>query len=201
MQISNNVQSPNFGMLRAKASIPALRDSSTCTSGVVDKLNTAFDALKDTKFFHLEVGQSLGCRIVGAKDAYFGTESFPNATNGTSPNVVMVQNEFGKNIWNISKQDRTIDKDYFQTEYKEQYKEFEGYAEYNDAESWFPVYGVGGAYNNIDSLRTLVDLTLQLDKAAADNYAKSQKGLSEEAARKNEQYQAAVDAFESKLMA
>lgn len=196
-----NVQSPSFGMLRAKAALPALRDSSTCTSKVVNQLSEAFDALKDTKFFHLEVGENLGCRIVGAKDAYFGPKSFERAKLGTSDNVVMVQNALGLEIYKISKQDRTIDKEFYGDLYKKDYKEYEAYDEYNDKESWFPVYGRWGlAFNTVDNLSTLVNKALQLDKVAVEKYNTEQKAA-EDTVKINEQLQKDVDAFESKLLA
>ena len=56
MQVNSVQQSPNFGMaLRIKPS--AVADLKTFTRGEIEKLQKAGEALKDTKYYHLEIGE------------------------------------------------------------------------------------------------------------------------------------------------
>ena len=211
MQIYNNVQSPNFGMLRAKAAIPALKDSAKSSPELVTKLNQAREQLKNTKYFHLEVGdkfikskndkfEHLGCRIVGDKDAYFGIKSFKNAGYGDTKSVIMVKNDSGNDKYNITQQSRTIDKDFYKEIYREDYADYEQYSEHNEQEKWYPVYGFAGIkYNTTRFLDELVELVLQLDKAAVDNYADSPRGQTQTAKAEDAKLQAAVNDFENNL--
>lgn len=62
MQLNNNVHSPNFGMALkiTPAAMDALQSSSMKT---IDKLAKIGDDLKDTKFYHLEIGEGLAPKI------------------------------------------------------------------------------------------------------------------------------------------
>lgn len=63
MQVNNVQQSPNFGMaLRIKPSaVDALK---TFSRGEIEKLQKAGQALKDTKYYHLEIGENGERKIV-----------------------------------------------------------------------------------------------------------------------------------------
>lgn len=86
MQISNNMQSPNFGMaLRIKSSaLDSLKDMSRSD---VEKLQKAGEALKDTKYYHLLIGEN-GERTV--------VSPFANKYKGGSFSVKEPTDEFLK---------------------------------------------------------------------------------------------------------
>lgn len=62
MQLNNNVHSPNFGMALkiTPAAMDALKSSSMET---INRLAKIGEDLKDTKFYHLEIGENLAPKI------------------------------------------------------------------------------------------------------------------------------------------
>lgn len=79
MEIRSNVLSPNFGMA-LRINKGARKGLEECATDVIQNLETACYKIKDTKFYHVEVGDDLSAKLVADKNAYFGLFSEKDST-------------------------------------------------------------------------------------------------------------------------
>lgn len=73
MQVNNVQQSPNFGMaLRIKSPKETAKALKELPMDVIKSYQKAGEELKDTKFYHVEVGPDLKPQLVSEKGAFWG---------------------------------------------------------------------------------------------------------------------------------
>lgn len=158
MEIRNNVQSPNFGMaLRInKGARKALEKRSMET---IEKLQKAGEQLKDTKFYHIEVGDDLTAKITADKDAYFGffktKDHFANRHGSSKTAGVMVPDDriimIENNVGTIAGVGR--------------------YVPLGEIQPFFNTWGAVGAYNTVEDVPQLSKIAKILDNVAVKKYA------------------------------
>lgn len=183
MQVNNNVQSPNFGMaLKIKnGAKDALKN---CSMETIEKLQKAGEELKDTKFYHVTVGDDLSAKLTADKDAYFGLfnrhDIYTARNHGMmksegkmveDPRIILIGNTCGRTEFGVGR-----------------------YIPYGETQPFFDVWGPLVPYNKVNDLPELTKVAKILDGVAAE---KAYQAAAEEAvkAAENAKVSKAVDSL------
>ncbi|MBQ8459650.1 hypothetical protein IJ541_06070 [bacterium] len=142
MEVRNNVQSPYFGMaLRIKKSEKIAEKLSELPIETIRKIEKAGERLKDTQFYHVELGEDLVPRLVSKEGAYWGLniENAAPVRYGEGDNI-MLGSRYGISRLSGGKAE-------------------DGFVRHNAWDSC-------GALNKITDIDDLTDIALKLDSAA-----------------------------------
>lgn len=158
MQVNNVQSSQNFGMA-LRISKGAKKALENCSMETIENLQKAGANLKDTKFYHVEVGDDLSAKITADKDAYFGL--FPEKMDGysatkhgkcktdgkmvTDDRVIMIENKSGT-VAGVGR-----------------------YVPYGETEPFFNAWGAG-PYNKVGDVSRLSEIAKLLDSVAVQKY-------------------------------
>lgn len=97
MNVNYNIASPNFGMaLRIKNTPKVAERLKEQPAEAIQCLKEAGEILKDTRFFHVTLGEDLVPRIIGKKGAYFGVseEALLRRPHGVSEDMLVLDDVF-----------------------------------------------------------------------------------------------------------
>ena len=183
MQVSNNVQSPNFGMaLRInKNAQKALKELPFKT---IEELQKAGEELKDTAFYHVGIFEKdgkLSAALESDKDAYFGLFKDRNGYSATRNGRTK---ENGKEVID----DRIImiarggDDLYGVARYLPQ----------GETTPFYNTWGLFGSLNSPTSVSHLAKVAKLLDGVAQEKYAEKEAQMAKEILEK-EKVVSAVD--------
>lgn len=149
MRIINDVSVTNFGMAMRiqKTAAPELRK---LPAEVIDNIAETAKKLENTRYFNVDIGADLRCKITSPKDAYFGIftgDKFKKIERGEQDNIIILSGASG-------------------------HSGAYGVAKYSDLNNYeISNYNVWGNYNKelntIYDLKAISDVVLELDKAAA----------------------------------
>jgi len=159
MEINNNYSAQNFGMaLRIRKG--AKKGLENCAMETIERLQKAGADLKDTKFYHVEVGDDLSAKITADKDAYFGL--FPRRGDGYAAlkygeqknggqivpddRIIMIEND-GGTIAGVGR-----------------------YVPYGETKPFFNTWGIVGPYNTVEDVSKLSKIAKILDDTAVERY-------------------------------
>ncbi len=172
MEIRNSSSNQNFGMaLRIEKG--AQKKLEKCSIDTINMLKEAGEALKNTKFYHVEVGDDLSAKLVADKDAYFGLFKLHDIYTARSHGLTKSE---GKLI--EDKRIIRIDNTCGRTEFG-----VGRYIPYGETQPFFNVWGPVGAYNTVNDVPVLTKVAKILDGVAAE---KSYAATVQEAAEKAE---------------
>lgn len=157
MQVNNNVQSPNFGMA-LKISKGAKRALKKLPMETIEKLQKAGADLKDTKFYHVEVGDNLSAKLKANKNAYFGlfkTKDYSANKHGVAnidgkflvpdDRIIMVERNDIGTIAGVGR-----------------------YVTHGKIKPLFNVWDAAGPVNDVNSINKLAKVAKILDRVAAE---------------------------------
>jgi len=174
MQVNNNVQSPNFGMA-LKINKGARKALENLPMETIERLQKAGEELKDTKYYHVTVGDDLKANITADKNAYFGL--FENKKYLASNGVEKVN---GENVLS----DRIVIINDKNT--KRDIAGVSRYVPYGKTEPFFNTWGSFGPYEHVNDISQLTQVTKILDEVAAEKaYQKSVKLSAEKVEKEN----------------